>query len=266
MLLTILTPTYNCASTLSETLQSVAALQTMLPGQVEHLIGDAGSTDGSAEIISRYVADNAWAKSPQTIGLNIPATLNELLRHSSGKWVVVLNGDDVFEVSALRTLIGEPSPEVPSILCGQVSVLSMQGAYLGSRDCRPDQLERFMSINHPAMLVDRRIFKLIGPFDPSTPVAYDYAWAWRALRSGVPFTRHPVILAKVRLGGISQTRAMQGAGEILRTKFRAGCILPALRDYMAFLIKSWIRKLLPVRTLSALVRGYRKMTGSIEHY
>ena len=266
MLLTVLTPTYNCAQTLPDTLQSVMDLQAQLPGNIEHLIGDAGSTDGSAGIISRYVAENAWAASYPAISLNIPATLNALLPHARGRWIVVLNGDDVFEVGPLRALMEEPQPERPSVLCGQVAVLSMQGIPLGARDCRPEQLGRFMSVNHPAMLVDRRVFDLIGPFEPSIVVAYDYAWTWRAFRSGVPFIRHPAILARARLGGISQTKASQVASEMLQTKLKAGCTLPALRDYLAYLVKAWFRKLLPTQTAAGLIRLYRRMTGSIENY
>ena len=47
MLLTILTPTLDCAATLAEALASAVALERLLPGEVQHLVTDAGSRDGS---------------------------------------------------------------------------------------------------------------------------------------------------------------------------------------------------------------------------
>ena len=266
MLLSILTPTFNCAPTLTATLRSVQELQECLSGSVEHLIGDAGSTDGSAEIISQYIAQNSWAQSYLLAGINIPTTLNYLLQHAVGRWVVVINGDDYYEVKNMSALLTGELPKVPSVLCGQVSVLSCDEKSLGFRDCQPDQLDRFMSINHPAMLVDRRLFGVVGTFNQATPVAYDYVWAWRAYRADVPFVKYDVILACARLGGISQTKSHQSAREILKAKMAEGIIFSALIVYLLFLIKLGFRKLLPSSLTISVIRQYRKIKGSIERY
>lgn len=266
MLLSVLTPTLNCARTLADTIDSVSALHQEFPGQIQHLIGDAGSTDGTAKIIARHVARNEWASSYHLPSLNIPATLNSLLASCQGRWVAVLNGDDEFEVANMAAVLRDTPIGPPSIICGQVAVLSEHGDFLGSRDCIPDKLDSFMSVNHPSMLVDRRAFEVVGSFDPGTPVAYDYAWTWLAHRSGIPFLRHPVILATARLGGISQTRANQSAREILRFKIAAGSIYRAIGNHLVFQAKSWIRRLLPAGAANALVRKYRGLKGTIEHY
>jgi glycosyltransferase involved in cell wall biosynthesis len=266
MLLSILTPTLNCARTLPSTLRSVKKLQESLSGRIEHLIGDAGSTDGSAEIISQYIEDNSWAQSYLLAGFNIPTTLNHLLQLAGGRWVVVLNGDDFYEVKNMAALLSGELPKVPSVLCGQVSVLSFNDESLGFRDCRPNQLGRFMSINHPAMLVDRRLFSVIGGFNQATPVAYDYVWAWRAFRADVPFVKYDVILACARLGGISQTKSHQSAKEILKAKMAAGIVFSALMDYILFFGKLGLRKILPLSLTIKIIRQYRKIKGSIERY
>lgn len=266
MLLTVLTPTFNCARTLPDTLHSVCELEKRFPGRIQHLIGDAGSTDGGLEMIASYVARTDWAQSFVLERLNIPETLNALLKQAKGRWVVILNGDDFFEVDCLAQLITRGLPETPCIVCGQVSVISSEGEPKGFRDCRLDQLDRFMSVNHPAMLVERTVFETVGIFDGGSPTAYDYVWVWRAFKSGVSFVRHPVVFAQVRLGGISQLRAHQAAKEVLKSKMRAGSFLPAIRDYAAFLAKGWFRKLFPDRIVAMATKGYRRIKGSIEHY
>lgn len=266
MLLSILTPTYNCVATLPQTLESVRALQRAFPGQIQHLIGDAGSTDGSLALLQQHVAITEAAALHVLTGMNIPTTLNVLLVHATGRWIAVLNGDDYFEVAALTTLLRSTRANTAAILCGQVSVWSADGEYRGFRDCRIDQLDRYMSVNHPALLVPRQLFDTIGRFDANAPTAYDYLWVWRAFRAQVVFQKVPTIFAAARLGGISQSRAYQAAKEVLQLKMKAGATAAALRNHAMFLLKSGVRKLLPQRIIYLMTNGYRKVKGSIEHY
>lgn len=267
MLITILTPTLNCGPTLKDALRSVEMLHAKLPGAIQHLIGDAGSTDRSVDMLAQYTAMNSWAKVQTLRGLNIPATLNMLMRDARGQWIIVLNGDDYLDVDGMLCVVAQIGlPQAPTILCGEVGVLSVEGKSLGSRGCRLEQLDRFMSVNHPAMLVDKRIFDLVGLFDPKMPTAYDYVWTWRAFRAGIHFIGHPVVLAYARLGGISQSRAHCAAKEIFNAKVAGGRTLPALRDYVIYLLKAFLRSLLPEGVARRVTARFRQIVGSIDRY
>jgi GT2 family glycosyltransferase len=267
MLLTVLTPTYNCAQTLSDTLASVVSLASRLPGRIQHLAGDAGSYDGTWELLAAHISRNEWASARCLPGCNIPVTLNALLEQAVGCWVMVLNGDDYFEVNALTDLLeNADQSDRPMILCGEVSVLSPEGYPIGVRRCRLDLLNRFMSINHPAMVVKRSVFDKAGMFDLRYPSNYDYVWTWRVFRAGIPLKVYPHILAHVRGGGISTQSAHEAAKEILAVKIAAGCILPALRDYAAHRFKAAMRVLLPAEVTRWLSLRYRGFKGSIDQY
>jgi glycosyltransferase involved in cell wall biosynthesis len=267
MLLTVLTPTLNCAATLRQTLSSIAALEERLPGQLQHLIGDAGSTDGTAELLQAHCNQHPWATLAVLKACGVPATLNTLMKSARGHWIVVLNGDDTFDTDALSCLLGTIHvTNTPLIICGDVAVYSADGCPLGERGCRLDKLDEFMAVNHPAMLVERSVFDLVGPFDVSTPRNYDYVWTWRAFRAGINFIHYPKILAHARLGGISARHAKEAAREIRRVKMAEGEIMCAMRAYIPFAIKRYARAVLPAKTANKLTAVYRELRGSIDRY
>lgn len=267
MLLTVLTPTYNCAATLAETLASVERLETRFPRRIQHLAGDAGSNDGTWELLETHASRNKWATARRLPRCNIPITLNALLEQAAGRWVMVLNGDDYVEIDALVDLLATADNSYrPMILCGEVQVLSPDGRPMGVRRCRLDLLDRFMSVNHAAMLVKRSVFEKVCMFDPRYPSNYDYVWTWRVFRAGIPFTAYPHILAHARTDGISTQRAHEAAKEILAVKMAAGCVLPGLREYGTHRLKAALRVALPPEVARWLTVHYRRLKGSIDQY
>lgn len=267
MLLTILTPTLNCAPTIGATLQSIIELEQKFPAQIQHLIGDGGSRDQTMKILEHHANQYPWIKCHALPGKNIPATLNFLLPLVKGQYVLVLNGDDHVVLDGmekmLRRLVGS---SIRGILCGFVSIESESGMRLGERRVKTDALESYMSVNHPAMLASADVFSVTGLYDEATPTAYDYIWTWTAFRKGIAFEVEPVIAAHVRLGGISQTRANRAAREILYCKIHAGCYLRPLRNHVLFHLKATIRRLSPLSVLQPIRDAYRRRTHSIDHY
>jgi len=266
MLVTILTPTFNCAVTISKTLDCVEALEAKLPGHIQHLFGDANSTDGTLDLLQAYVAKNSWAELYILPGTNIPATLNKLLPNAAGRWIAVLNGDDHYIVDVMAAwMVRDDLPNEAAILCADVEVLAESGDSIGTRVCRLDRLDSYMAVNHQAMLTHRSVFDIVR-FDPTTPTNYDYVWVWRLHRKGVLFHHYPGIVAVMRLGGISQTRAMVAAREIFRVRLAEGAHLGAWMNYLVFLAKWSTKVVLPSRLLMLLVRNYRRLKGSGDIY
>lgn len=262
MLVTILTPTFNCASTIPGTLACVEALEAKLPGRIQHLLGDANSTDGTLDLLQAYVALNPWAQLRVLPGANIPSTLNALLPNAAGRWIAVLNGDDHYHVDAMAAWIERKDlPDETAILCADVETLAESGESIGTRVCRFDRLEDYMAVNHQAMLAHRSVFDFVR-FDPATPTNYDYVWVWRLRRKGVSFRYYPGIVAVMRLGGISQTRARAAAREILRVRLAEGVYLRAWSNYLLFLVKWVVKATLPPSLLIPLVLSYRRLKKS----
>lgn len=266
VLVTILTPTFNCASTIPATLACVEALQAKFPHKIQHLVGDANSTDGTLELLQTYLSRNSWAELHLLPGMNIPATLNALLPNAIGRWIAVLNGDDHYVVDAMAAWIEHIGLlDEAVILCADIETWTQSGDFIGTRLCRLDRLDDYMAVNHQAMLAHRSVFNLLQ-FDPSTPTNYDYVWLWRLHRKGVPLRYYPGIVAVMRLGGISQTRAIIAAREIFQVRLAEAEYRAAWVNYLLFLLKWWVKSILPAWLLAPLIRNYRRLKGSGDLY
>ena len=93
-LVSIITPTYNCAKFIEETIRSVQA-QTYL--NWEMIISDDCSTDNTREIIAPYLESDSRIKyicNDKNSGAAI--TRNNALRQAKGRWIAFLDSDDLW--------------------------------------------------------------------------------------------------------------------------------------------------------------------------
>src|SRR2546427_3382564 len=97
-LLSIVTPSYNQAAFLEETIRSVLE-QDYEP--LEYVVVDDGSTDGSAEIAQRY-ADRLTLVQQENAGQ--PAAINRGFARTSGELMGYLNSDDTLLPGATATM------------------------------------------------------------------------------------------------------------------------------------------------------------------
>jgi glycosyltransferase involved in cell wall biosynthesis len=89
--LTVITVCLNAADTLEETIGSVIAQDAQ---DIEYIIVDGGSTDGTVDLIKRYAEHLAcWRSAPDA---GVCHAMNIALEHACGDWVLFLNSDNTF--------------------------------------------------------------------------------------------------------------------------------------------------------------------------
>jgi glycosyltransferase involved in cell wall biosynthesis len=267
MILTIITPTLNCRSTIEDTINSVVLVENNFKGKVQHLIGDSGSNDGTFEFLREYCNSYSFVKLFDLKNLNIPTSLNYLLSISNGNYLLVLNGDDYILPSnftmVLKSILRD---NFKGVYCGAIQVGSQDSDYLGLRLVNFEGINNYMSVNHPGMIVHKSVFTNVGNFDVDRPNSYDYCWTWKAFKSNINFKLGNTSLAYMRLGGISQKKARLAAREIFLYKINANEKFNAYTNYIIFYFKLFVKKLLPLFILIPLIKFYRKIRKSIDRY
>ena len=172
-------PSLNQAAYLEQAIQSVL---TQDYPNMELIVMDGGSTDGSIDILRRYSRDIAhWESAPDT---GQSEALNKAFRHATGDIVGWLNSDDVYTPGTFRAvakaLRNAGAGIAMSRWFGFMDGTGIVFDYKENAYTDHTTLVRFwatkgMTINQPCVFFLRRLVQGMDPvFDPSLHYAMDY--------------------------------------------------------------------------------------------
>ncbi len=185
---------------------------------VEYIVIDGGSTDGTVDIIrSHELRLTKWLSEPDK---GIADAFNKGLALATGDYVMFLNADDAL---ATRDIVAAVVQKIiqhnfPTLIYGDYDVLSRDaGAFLyrGSVKIAPGGMLRGQVLPHPCLFARRSSFDRYGNFDPSFKIAMDYEWMLRGVL-GERVIHLPIPVSKIRDGGISTLDRDRAVQEIIR--------------------------------------------------
>lgn len=201
--ISVVTVTYNSAETLRETLESVNA-QTH--ADIEHLIVDGGSSDGTMDLVRRYGHRVAQAISEPDRG--IYDAMNKGVRAATGEIVGFLNADDVLADPLVIRWVSDAAESADIVYGDLVYVhrtdLNHTIRYWQSGSYSPQQLRWGWMPAHPTLYVRKDRFEKLGGFNEQLRIAADYDFVLRCFRQlPLRHTYVPRVFVKMRMGGAS---------------------------------------------------------------
>ncbi|GGW82283.1 glycosyltransferase family 2 protein [Alteromonas halophila] len=125
--LSVVIPSYNQAAYLEDTLKSVFAQGYP---NLEVIVVDGGSDDGSVEIIKRYASKLAWWVSEPDNGQT--HAINKGFARATGEILAWLNSDDLFLPGAISTAVNRlVASENADVVYGQRMLINEKGEDIG---------------------------------------------------------------------------------------------------------------------------------------
>ncbi|MEM9388424.1 MAG: glycosyltransferase family 2 protein [Pseudomonadota bacterium] len=244
MKLSIVTATYNAASHLKRTIDSVAEQDYE---NIEYVIVDGSSSDSSVDVI-RAAGDrvSSWTSEPDQ---GIYDALNKGIERSSGDVVAFLHAGDVYAssdaASRMMSALKESDAHVAysDVVFFRESDSSKVVRHYSSASFNAARIASGFMPAHPTMFVRRGTYERVGAYDISYAIAGDFDWVARA------FSVHEVrscyvegVLIRMVAGGLS-TRGWSSkkiiTDEMLRACRAHGIRTGPIRLWLRFPIKTW---------------------------
>jgi glycosyltransferase len=227
MKVSIITAVLNGRDSIEECIKSV--LSQTYP-EIEYIVIDGGSTDGTVDIIRKYEDRIAsWSSGPDA---GLYAALNKGISRASGDVIGFLHADDIYAFDGVIALVAErlTNEGVSSCYGDLVYVDRRDGRrtirYWKSSSYSPGMFKRGWMPPHPTFFAKRAVYERYGPFDTRFSIAADYELMLRLLeKNGVSTLYIPQVLVKMRVGGTSN----RGLRNIL---------LKSREDYRAWKVNS----------------------------
>ena len=205
LVISVVTSVFNREDTIGDALNSVAG-QTY--PNVEHVLQDGGSTDGTLEEIARHARPNQVLESVSDAG--IYDGINRGIARATGDVVGLMHSDDLFAAPDILAKVADAfdDPSVDGVY-GDLDYVSASDTDRIIRKWRsgpydPRRLSRGWMPPHPTLYLRRAVFDRLGLYDTSFRIAADYDAMLRYLvRGGISLAYIPEVFVKMRVGGES---------------------------------------------------------------
>ncbi|MFC1922227.1 glycosyltransferase family 2 protein [Chloroflexota bacterium] len=255
-LVSIVTPSYNQATYLEETIRSVLNQDYQ---NLEYIIVDGGSKDGSLEIIEKYANELAWWVSESDRGQT--DAINKGFSKAKGEILAWINSDDTYLPGAISEAVEflDSYPDI-GLVYGDANLIDEDGEVIGRFPARQTDKRRLMRgyvhIPQQAAFFRADIWRTVGPLDPSFYFAMDYD-LWVRISQQSPIEYSPRLWANFRLHGDAKSieaddrcwpemvrvHRREGGSRFSWLSFKAA-IRPLIYGWMPINLRLWIRQYL----------------------
>lgn len=205
MKISVVTAVFNRAQTIAEAVESV---QRQTYPDVEHVLQDGGSDDGTLEIVRDLANEKTVVFSERDHG--IYDAINRGIANATGDVIGLMHSDDFFADSDVLAKVARAldDPQVDGVY-GDLQYVAADDTgkvirHWRSGEYSPDLLRKGWMPPHPTLYLRREIFETHGVYDTSLQIAADYDAMLRYLVKGkIRLAYIPQVFVKMRVGGES---------------------------------------------------------------
>ena len=264
MKISVITVCYNAARTIRDTCASVRAQKTAGGLEIEHIVVDGGSTDGTVEIIRDFTLHHSpfafrWLSERDN---GMYDALNKGVRMATGDVIGLLNADDRFAdenvlMDVAKAFAADEAaatgkrPGVDAIY-GDVRFVRGEGQetvrYYSSRPWKPWMHNWGYMPAHPTVYVRKDVFSRFGGYKLGYDISADFEWMVRIFcKEKITAKYLSRCMVTMRLGGKS-TAGLKAMLRLNRENVRANrengffCCLPMMLPKYAYKILGYLKK------------------------
>jgi len=200
--ITVITVVFNDAAHLQRTIDSVAC-QTYK--NIEHIVIDGGSTDGTLQIIERCQSIDYWLSEDDS---GIYDAMNKGVGCSTGEWINFMNSGDVFfNDNVIGDIFSNNQRCSADLVYGDVEV-----DYGGFKKVRRagaiERLKQGMQFSHQSLFAKRSVLMALS-FDLSYRTAADYNFVVASWVNKYRFEYVELVVSSISAGGVSDVKRLQ---------------------------------------------------------
>lgn len=248
----VITIVLNAEKTIERTIQSV--LKQDYP-DIEYVIIDGGSTDGTLKIIDKYKDRIAKVISEKDHG--IADAFNKGIRNSTGKWIGILNADDWYDDGVLALIASRLHDDTDILTAKTRFWRGPKSSYIFHAD--PDKIELDTTIGHQSTFVKRSVYDRLGLYRVDLKYASDYDFFLKAKLAGMKFKNLDMVIANMQDEGVSDTQWKHVYAEVAQVQSqRLNKPIRARARFFYKVIRTSVSRSLTQLGLESVVAYYRR--------
>ena len=265
-LVTVITVVRNSVSLLEETVLSVIN-QTYR--NIEYIVIDGGSNDGTVDIIKKYENRiSLWVSEPDN---GIYDAMNKGIDFASGTWINFMNsGDRFFNDSVIESIFQTDNHNQYDLIYGDSQYIYSADFSIRKKAGKLKDIWKFMIFFHQSLFMRTGILKK-HHFNTSN-IAADHELVYKCYNEKLNFLKLDIVIASYLSGGVSERKTV----ELTMDRWRSvRNITPSVKIdiyYLYFINKQRVRNLLrkylpePIKNTIIKLKNYNKSITNVNEH
>jgi len=254
-LISVITVIYNNKNLLEKTVLSVI---NQAYENIEYIIIDGGSTDGTLNIIKKYENKiDYWISEPDK---GIYDAMNKGIDSASGEWIIFMNAGDRFYAIDTISQVFKNYPQDSDLIYGHSEVVYENGFSRIQKAGIMKDLWKGMIFTHQSLFVKLSLMKECK-FNIGNRIAADFEFIYSSFAKNYKFAKSDVIVSSIMAGGISDTdrvAAIKGHWRVVKRFSNSFTInIYYIFSIIDAFLRLFAKKILPKKIVNFLITKKR---------